>query len=107
MLVEVLCTSMLCFVLLNVAATRPLWATSIAGGHRFRDHGGWLRGRLGLRWNLQPTAAFGIDAPSAGLDFGRSFAYLAHEPTGTALAAGFYGVVHPKSVFRNVDKRML
>ena len=29
MLVEVLCTSMLCFVLLNVAATRPLWATSI------------------------------------------------------------------------------
>ena len=34
--------------------------------------------------------------PSAGLSFGWSFPYLAHELTGTALAAGLYGVVHPK-----------
>ena len=45
---------------------------------------------------FNPAVAFGIDVPSAGLGFGWSFAYLAYELIGAALAAGPYRVVHPE-----------
>ena len=97
MLVEVLCTFMLCFVVLNVATTKAIEGNQyyglaigfviVAGGYA----GGGVSGGA-----FNPAMAFGIDVPSAGLGFGWSFAYLAYELTGAALAAGPYRVVHPE-----------
>merc|ERR1719409_2503527 len=97
MLVEVLYTFMLCFVVLNVAATKAndgnqffglaIGFVIIAGGYA----GGGVSGGA-----FNPAVAFGIDVPSAGLGFGWSFAYLAYELIGAALAAGLYRVVHPE-----------
>merc|ERR1719409_507898 len=97
MLVEILYTFMLCFVVLNVAATKATEGNQyyglaigfviIAGGYA----GGGVSGGA-----FNPAVAFGIDVPSAGLGFGWSFAYLAYELIGAALAAGLYRVVHPE-----------
>merc|ERR1712100_1010803 len=97
MLVEVLYTFMLCFVVLNVAATKAndgnqffglaIGFVIVAGGYA----GGGVSGGA-----FNPAVAFGIDAPSAGLGFGWSFAYLAYELIGAGLAAGLYRVVHPE-----------
>merc|ERR1719498_1870803 len=94
-LVEVLYTFMLCFVVLNVAATKATEGNQyyglaigfviVAGGYA----GGGVSGGA-----FNPAVAFGIDVPSAGLGFGWSFAYLAFEFLGAALAAGLYRVVH-------------
>merc|ERR1719420_168966 len=97
MLVEALYTCMLCFVVLNVAATKAtdgnqyfglaIGFVIVAGGYA----GGGVSGGA-----FNPAVAFGIDVPSAGLGFGWSFAYLAYELIGAALAAGLYRVVHPE-----------
>merc|ERR1719460_484617 len=97
MIVEVFYTFMLCFVVLNVAATKATAGNQyyglaigfviIAGGYA----GGGISGGA-----FNPAVAFGIDVPSAGLGFGWSFAYLAYELIGAALAAGLYRVVHPE-----------
>ena len=97
MLVEVLYTFMLCFVVLNVAATKATEGNQyyglaigfviVAGGYA----GGGVSGGA-----FNAAMAFGIDVPSAGLGFGWSFAYLAYELIGAALAAGPYRVVHPE-----------
>jgi len=96
-LVEVLYTFMLCFVVLNVAATKATEGNQyfglaigfviVAGGYA----GGGVSGGA-----FNPAVAFGIDTASAGLGFGWSFAYLAYELVGAALAAGLYRVVHPE-----------
>ena len=97
MLVEVLYTFMLCFVVLTVAATKATEGNQyyglaigfeiVAGGYA----GGGVSGGA-----FNAAMAFGIDVPSAGLGFGWSFAYLAYELIGAALAAGPYRVVHPE-----------
>merc|ERR1719409_2077393 len=97
MLVEVLYTFMLCFVVLNVAATKAndgnqffglaIGFVIVAGGYA----GGGVSGGA-----FNPAVAFGIDVPSAGLGFGWSFAYLAYEFVGAALAAALYRVVRPE-----------
>jgi len=96
-LVEVLYTFMLCFVVLNVAATaknKPneyyglaIGFVIVAGGYA----GGGVSGGA-----FNPAVAFGIDTASLGLGFGWSFAYLAYELVGAALAAGLYRVVRPE-----------
>jgi len=97
MLVEVLYTFMLCFVVLNVAATRATSGNQyfglaigfviVAGGYA----GGGISGGA-----FNPAVAFGIDVPSAGIGFGWSFAYLCYEFVGAALAAALYRVVRPE-----------
>jgi len=96
-LVEVLYTFMLCFVVLNVAATaknKPneyyglaIGFVIIAGGYA----GGGISGGA-----FNPAVAFGIDTASVGLGFGWSFAYLGYELIGAALAAALYRVVRPE-----------
>merc|ERR1719456_1391379 len=88
---------MLCFVVLNVAATKATEGNQfyglaigfviIAGGYA----GGGISGGA-----FNPAVAFGIDVPSAGLGFGWSFAYTGYELIGAAIAAGLYRVVHPE-----------
>lgn len=98
-LVEVLYTFMLCFVVLNVAATKKnegneffalaIGFVIIAGGYA----GGGISGGA-----FNPAVAFGIDVSSAvwSLGFGWCFAYLGFELLGAILAAGLYRVVRPE-----------
>ena len=58
----------------------------VAGGYA----GGGVSGGA-----FNTAVAFGIDVPSAGLGLGWSFAYLAYELIGAALAAGPYRVASP------------
>merc|ERR1719271_1396546 len=96
MIVEVLYTCMLCFVVLNVAATKA------AQGHEFYGiaigfvivAGGYAAGGIsGGAFN--PAVALGIDVSSAGLGFGWGFAYTGYELIGAAMAAGMFRVVRP------------
>lgn len=96
MLVETLYTCMLCFVVLNVAATKK------AADHEFFGlaigfvivAGGYSAGSIsGGAFN--PAVAFGIDVSSAGTQFGWSFAYLGFELLGAAIAAGLFRIVRP------------
>lgn len=97
MLVEVLYTLMLCFVVLNVAATKKndgnqyyglaIGFVIIAGGYA----GGNVSGGC-----FNPAVAFGIDVSSAGTGFGWAFAYLGYEMMGAGLAALLYRLVRPE-----------
>merc|ERR1719409_831868 len=103
-LVEVLYTFMLCFVVLNVAATKATEGNQyyglaigfviVAGGYA----GGGVSGGA-----FNPAVAFGIDVPSAGLGFGWSFAYLGYEFLGAALASALYRVVRPEEFADNAE----
>jgi len=95
-IVEALYTCMLCFVVLNVAATAKnegnqyyglaIGFVIVAGGYA----AGGISGGA-----FNPAVAFGIEA-SSGAFKGWSFAYLAFEFIGAALAAGLYRVVRPE-----------
>merc|ERR1719502_1605922 len=104
---ESLYTFMLCFVVLNCAAS--LKNNPPDNGNEFFGlaigfviiAGGYAAGAIsGGAFN--PAVAFGVDVSSAGLGFGWSFAYLAYELTGAALAALCFAVVHPEE-FLNSD----
>lgn len=97
-LCEVLYTFMLCFVVLNVAASKASKATPnqyyglaigfvvIAGAYG----AGVVSGGC-----FNPAVAFGVDVSSIDHGFGWCFAYLAFELIGAALAAVLFKVVRP------------
>merc|ERR1719272_2444657 len=94
---EVLYSFMLCFVVLNVAASKKH-----AGNNQFYGlaigfcviAGAYGAGAVsGGCFN--PAVAFGIDVSSATRGFGWCFAYLAFELIGAALAAVLFSVVRP------------
>merc|ERR550514_2168052 len=95
-LAEIFYTFMLCFVVLNVAT-----ASKNAGNQFFGlaigfviVAGGYAAGNIsGGAFN--PAVALGIDVSSAGLGFGRGFAYAGYELIGAALAAALFRVVRP------------
>eukprot|EP00747_Dinoflagellata_sp_TGD_P125965 gnl/TRDRNA2_/TRDRNA2_174230_c4_seq15.p1 gnl/TRDRNA2_/TRDRNA2_174230_c4~~gnl/TRDRNA2_/TRDRNA2_174230_c4_seq15.p1 ORF type:complete len:459 (-),score=93.77 gnl/TRDRNA2_/TRDRNA2_174230_c4_seq15:68-1444(-) len=97
-LAELCYTFMLCFVVLNVAAS-----TAHAGKNQFYGlaigfvivAGGYGAGHIsGGCFN--PAVAFGIDVSSAGLGFGWCLAYTVFEVLGAALAAGLFRVCRPE-----------
>merc|ERR1719387_1337229 len=87
---------MLCFVVLNVAATKAwdgnqfyglaIGFVIIAGAYG----AGAISGGC-----FNPAVALGIDVSSAGLGFGWGFAYTGYELLGAAAAAGLFRVVRP------------
>merc|ERR1719378_1232804 len=95
-LAEVLYTFMLCFVVLNVAATTKndgnqffglaIGFVIIAGGYAAGNISGGA---------FNPAVALGIDVSSAGLGFGWGFAYTGYELLGSALASALFRVVRP------------
>jgi len=95
-LAEILYTFMLCFVVLNTAATKKnegnqyfglaIGFVIIAGGYAAGNISGGA---------FNPAVALGIDVSSAGMGFGWGFAYAGYELLGAALAAGLYRVVRP------------
>lgn len=103
-IVEVLYTCMLCFVVMNVAATKKntpnqyfglaIGFVIVAGGYA----GGPVSGGA-----FNPAVAFGIDLSSAGLGFGWSFAYLAFELLGACLASGLYRICRPEEFTLNKE----
>merc|ERR1719487_150903 len=94
---EILYTSMLCFVVLNVACSTAnefnqyyglaIGFVIIAGGHAAGPISGGC---------FNPAVAVGIDVSSAGLGFGWCFAYFAYEFTGAALAALLFRLTRPE-----------
>eukprot|EP00747_Dinoflagellata_sp_TGD_P126025 gnl/TRDRNA2_/TRDRNA2_174230_c4_seq70.p1 gnl/TRDRNA2_/TRDRNA2_174230_c4~~gnl/TRDRNA2_/TRDRNA2_174230_c4_seq70.p1 ORF type:complete len:460 (-),score=82.22 gnl/TRDRNA2_/TRDRNA2_174230_c4_seq70:82-1461(-) len=97
-IVELLYTSMLCFVVLNVACSKQH-----AGKHQFYGlaigfvivAGGYAGGHISMGC-FNPAVAFGIDAPSASLGFGWCLVYTGFELTGAVLAALLFKVVRPE-----------
>merc|ERR1719345_699938 len=96
---------MLCFVVLNVAASKmhagrneffglAIAFVVVAGGYG----GGHISGGC-----FNPAVAFGIDVSSAGIGFGWCIAYTVFELVGAALAVGFYNLVRPGAL-ENPDK---
>jgi aquaporin Z len=94
---EVLYTFMLCFVVLNVACSKAnagknqyyglaIGFVVVAGAYG----AGTVSGGC-----FNPAVAFGIDVANAMHGFGWSFAYLAFELIGAALAAVLFKVVRP------------
>merc|ERR1719428_1761647 len=95
-LAEFLYTFMLCFVVLNTAATKA------NEGHQFFGlaiafvivAGGYGAGAIsGGCFN--PAVALGIDVSSAFVGIGWGFAYTGYEIIGAAAAAGLFRVVRP------------
>merc|ERR1719182_721145 len=99
MLAEVLYTFVLCFVVLNCAASKKngcdtgiqfyglaIGFVVIAGGYG----AGAISGGA-----FNPAVALGLDVSSAGVGFGWGFAYTGYEIIGSALAAGLFRVVRP------------
>jgi aquaporin Z len=106
MLAEVLYTFVLCFVVLNVAASTKNGCGSLdgkpGGPQQFYGlaigfvvvAGGYGAGSIsGGAFN--PAVALGLDVSSAGVGFGWGFAYTGYEIIGSALAAGLFRVVRP------------
>merc|ERR1719252_463265 len=97
-------TLMLCFVVLNCAASTKnnppsngnqyfglaIGFVIIAGGYA----GGPISGGC-----FNPAVAFGIDVASAGIGFGWGFAYLGFEMIGAGLASLAFRVVRPDEFF--------
>merc|ERR1719387_1003752 len=87
---------MLCFVVLNVAATKAwdgnqfyglaIGFVIIAGAYGAGNISGGA---------FNPAVALGIDVSSAGLGFGWGFAYAGYELLGAAAASGLFRVVRP------------
>jgi len=99
MLAEVLYTFMLCFVVLNVAASKK---NGCATGNQFYGlaiGGVIIAGAYGAGsisgGAFNPAVALGLDVSSAGVGFGWGFAYTAYELIGCCLAAGLFRVVRP------------
>eukprot|EP00747_Dinoflagellata_sp_TGD_P125974 gnl/TRDRNA2_/TRDRNA2_174230_c4_seq23.p1 gnl/TRDRNA2_/TRDRNA2_174230_c4~~gnl/TRDRNA2_/TRDRNA2_174230_c4_seq23.p1 ORF type:complete len:456 (-),score=90.45 gnl/TRDRNA2_/TRDRNA2_174230_c4_seq23:107-1474(-) len=97
-IVELLYTSMLCFVVLNVAASKrhsgknqfyglAIGFVIVAGGYG----AGHISGGC-----FNPAVAFGIDVSSAKLGFGWALAYTGFEVVGAALAAALFRVCRPE-----------
>jgi aquaporin Z len=102
MLAEVLYTFVLCFVVLNVAASNKNGCGSLDGKQQFYGlaigfvviAGGYGAGAIsGGAFN--PAVALGLDVSSAGVGFGWGFAYTGYEIIGSALAAGLFRLVRP------------
>jgi aquaporin Z len=102
MLAEVLYTFMLCFVVLNCAASKKNGCGSLGGNQQFYGlaigfviiAGAYGAGNIsGGAFN--PAVALGLDVSSAGVGFGWGFAYTGYENIGALLAAGLYRVVRP------------
>merc|ERR1719181_443965 len=96
---EILYTFMLCFVVLNVAASKGI------GGGKNKFYGlaiGFVivAGAYGAGaisgGCFNPAVAFGIDTASFAHGFGWCLAYTAFELIGAALAAGLFYVVRPE-----------
>eukprot|EP00928_Gymnodinium_smaydae_P008191 TRINITY_DN1297_c1_g1_i1.p1 TRINITY_DN1297_c1_g1~~TRINITY_DN1297_c1_g1_i1.p1 ORF type:complete len:477 (-),score=106.52 TRINITY_DN1297_c1_g1_i1:53-1285(-) len=108
-LAEVLYTFMLCFVVLNVAASRMH-----AGKNEYYGlaigfvvvAGAYASGHVSAAC-FNPAVAFGIDLSSAHLGFGGCLAYTMYELIGAALAAGLFRVVRPddydEALGRSID----
>eukprot|EP00928_Gymnodinium_smaydae_P008187 TRINITY_DN1297_c0_g1_i1.p1 TRINITY_DN1297_c0_g1~~TRINITY_DN1297_c0_g1_i1.p1 ORF type:complete len:490 (-),score=134.24 TRINITY_DN1297_c0_g1_i1:91-1461(-) len=96
-LAEVLYTFMLCFVVLNVAASRMH-----AGKNEFYGlaigfvvvAGAYAAGHVSAAC-FNPAVAFGVDIASAHLGFGGCIAYTIYEIIGAAMAAGLYRLCRP------------
>jgi len=99
MLAEVLYTFMLCFVVLNVAASKKngcdtgnqyyglaIGFVIVAGAYGAGNISGGA---------FNPAVALGLDVSSAGVGFGWGFAYTVYELVGAALAAGAFRLVRP------------
>merc|ERR1719421_2140264 len=106
-LAELLYTCMLCFVVLNTAASRK---NGVASGTLFYGlaigfvivAGAYGAGNIsGGAFN--PAVALGLDISSAGLGFGWGFAYAGFELVGALLAAGLFRAVRPDD-FGGSDK---
>lgn len=101
-LAELIYTWMLCFVVLNVAASKrsgpneyfglAIGFVVVAGGYG----AGHISGGC-----FNPAVALGIDLSSAGLGFGWSLVYVVFELVGAVLAAGCYQFI------RKEDEQML
>merc|ERR1719388_251979 len=101
-LAETLYTFVLCFVVLNVAASNKNGCGSLDGNQQFYGlaigfvvvAGGYGAGSIsGGAFN--PAVALGLDVSSAGVGFGWGFAYTGYEIVGAALAAGLFRVCRP------------
>lgn len=97
-LAEFFYTFMLCFVVLNVAASKKhagknqFYGLAIGGVIWAGAYGaGAISGGC-----FNPAVALGIDVSSAGLGFGWGFAYTGYELLGAAAAAGLFRVVRPE-----------
>merc|ERR1719506_1542163 len=112
MLAEVLYTFVLCFVVLNVAASTKNGCGSLdgkpGGPQQFYGlaigfvvvAGGYGAGSIsGGAFN--PAVALGLDVSSAGVGFGWGFAYTGYEIIGAAMAAGLFRVVRPDDFDKN------
>jgi len=97
-LAEMLYTFMLCFVVLNVAASKmhagmnqfyglAIGFVVIAGGYG----AGHISGGC-----FNPAVAWGIDVSSAGIGFGWCLAYTVFELVGAVIAAVLFQVVRPE-----------
>merc|ERR1719378_733667 len=98
-LAETLYTFVLCFVVLNVAASKKngcdtgnqFFGLAIGGVIIAGAYGaGSISGGC-----FNPAVALGLDVSSAGVGFGWGFAYTGYELIGCALAAGLFRVVRP------------
>merc|ERR1719161_1343241 len=99
MLAEVLYTFVLCFVVLNVAASKKngcdtgnqfyglaIGLVIVAGAYGAGSISGGC---------FNPAVALGLDVSSAGLGFGWGFAYTGYELIGAVIAAALFRVVRP------------
>merc|ERR1719161_1241955 len=111
MLAEVLYTFMLCFVVLNVAASKKngcdtgnqyyglaIGFVIVAGAYGAGNISGGA---------FNPAVALGLDVSSAGVGFGWGFAYTLFEVIGACLAAGLFRVVRPDDFDANVTEYSL
>jgi len=110
MLAEVLYTFVLCFVVLNCAASTKNGCGSLDGQQQFYGlaigfvviAGGYGAGAIsGGAFN--PAVALGLDVSSAGVGFGWGFAYTGYEIVGSALAATLFRVVRPDDFGGSAD----
>merc|ERR1719231_2097416 len=109
-LAEFLYTFMLCFVVLNCAASKKNKEAAPGVDQQFYGiaigfviiAGAYGAGAIsGGCFN--PAVAIGIDVSSAGLGFGWSAAYTGYELLGAAVAAGLFRVVRPDNFGGSAD----
>jgi len=98
-LCEMLYTFMLCFVVLNVAASKKNGCDTGNQFYGLAIGGVILAGAYGAGaisgGCFNPAVALGLDVSSAGVGFGWGFAYTGYELIGAGIAAGLFRVVRP------------
>jgi len=105
---ETLYTSMLCFVVLNVAGARK-WSEKRASNEYYGLAIGFVvvAGAYGAGvvsgGCFNPAVAIGIDTSSAGLGFGWCIVYTLFELLGAALAVALFRLVRPADFGSNPD----